>query len=118
MDKDFLDKIISSDKRAVAKALTKVENEENGSESLLKELYKYTGKAHRIGITGPPGAGKSTLTNCLVKLMSGKGLKVGVIAVDPTSPYTGGALLGDRIRMQEIGLMEQDCLEFQLVILR
>lgn len=106
MDKLFINKIISSDKRSIAKALTKVENEEAGSESLLKELYKFTGKAHRIGITGPPGAGKSTLTNCLVKLMAGNGLKVGVIAVDPTSPYTGGALLGDRIRMQEIGLLE------------
>ena len=98
--------ILNSDKRAVAKALTLVENDETGSEKLLKELYKFTGNAYRIGITGPPGAGKSTITNCLVKLMTEKGFKVGVIAVDPTSPFTGGALLGDRIRMQDSGMLE------------
>lgn len=105
-ESDIVKRIINSEKRAVAKALTLVENDEKGSEELLKELYKHTGKAYRIGITGPPGAGKSTLTNCLVRLMIQKGFKVGVIAVDPTSPFTGGALLGDRIRMQESGLLD------------
>ena len=71
----MIGKILNSDKRAVAKALTLVENDEAGSEKLLKELYKFTGKAYRIGITGPPGAGKSTITNCLVKLMTEKGYK-------------------------------------------
>jgi len=81
-----------------------VENDENGSSELLKELYKNTGKAYLIGITGPPGAGKSTITNALTKKLRENNFKVGIIAVDPTSPFTGGALLGDRIRMQDVGM--------------
>lgn len=103
---NLVDKVRKSDKRSIAKALTIIENESEGNEKLLKGLYKFTGKAHRIGITGPPGAGKSTITNCLLKLMDEKEMKTGVIAVDPTSPFTGGALLGDRIRMQDSGLLE------------
>ena len=102
---DFIKKIISCDKRAVSRAISLIENEDSSSK-LLKELYKHSGKAHRIGITGPPGAGKSSITNCLVKLLVEKEHQVGIIAVDPTSPFTGGALLGDRIRMSEISLLK------------
>ncbi|HRE42223.1 MAG TPA: methylmalonyl Co-A mutase-associated GTPase MeaB [Ignavibacteria bacterium] len=105
MIKDLLAKIFEGDKRSIAKAITIVENDLPGKDEILKTTFLKSGKAHRIGITGPPGAGKSSLTNCLVKLLTDNGFKVGVIAVDPTSPFTGGALLGDRIRMQEIGML-------------
>jgi LAO/AO transport system kinase len=97
-------KILNSEKPSIARGISLVENESHQAGELLKILYKNTGKAYLIGITGPPGAGKSTITNSLTKVLREKNYKVGIIAVDPTSPFTGGALLGDRIRMQEIGM--------------
>lgn len=84
---------------ALAKAISLVEKRHPDCESLLGKLFKYTGKAHIIGITGPPGSGKSTLIDCLSKVLREKKKSLGIIAIDPTSPFTGGALLGDRIRM-------------------
>lgn len=107
MLKELIKGILSSNKRSIARGISLVENESPESSQLLKSLYISTGKAYLIGITGPPGAGKSTITNTLTKLLREKGFKIGIIAVDPSSPFTGGALLGDRIRMQEIGTDEE-----------
>ncbi len=96
---DFLAAVRSGERRALARAVTAVENELEGYEGLLDALFPLTGSAWRIGITGPPGAGKSTLVDGLIKRFRTNGDSVAVVAVDPTSPFTGGALLGDRIRM-------------------
>ncbi len=91
----------SGDVRALARAISAVENRVQSSSDLLKALFPHTGKARVIGLTGSPGAGKSTLVDQLARLYRKENRTVGIIAVDPTSPYTGGAILGDRIRMQE-----------------
>src|SRR5579863_4897841 len=96
-----IDAVRSGDVRALARAISAVENRAPGSSHLLKGLFPHTGRARVIGLTGSPGAGKSTLVDQLARSYRKENHTVGIIAVDPTSPYTGGAILGDRIRMQE-----------------
>ena len=93
-------KVLQGDVRAISRAITAIENHSSESEALLKELFPHTGTAYLTGITGAPGTGKSTLVDRLAAVHRKADERVGVIAVDPTSPYTGGAILGDRIRMQ------------------
>ena len=89
---------------ALARVVSIVENHRDDFEAMLGALHPRVGRARRIGLTGPPGAGKSSITALLVKKYRDAGLKVGVVAVDPTSPFTGGALLGDRVRMENVAL--------------
>ncbi|MEM3579103.1 MAG: methylmalonyl Co-A mutase-associated GTPase MeaB [Candidatus Bathyarchaeia archaeon] len=98
--------VLAGDKRSIARAITMVENSPEEAQKLIASIYPYTGKAHVIGLTGPGGAGKSTLIEKMVREYRRRGKTVGVIAVDPTSPFTGGAFLGDRIRMQELSTDE------------
>lgn len=97
--KELAARLAKGDRRAVAKAITLVENDGAGSSGLLKAIGPRLGHAFVIGVTGPPGTGKSSLVDRLTESYRKKGLKVGIVAIDPTSPLTGGALLGDRIRM-------------------
>jgi len=97
----ILEKLLSGDIRTLSRLISIVENRSGGYREILARMYRQAGRSVRIGITGPPGAGKSTLVNGLAKRVLDEGKKVGIIAVDPTSPFTGGALLGDRVRMNE-----------------
>jgi LAO/AO transport system kinase len=97
-----LEKFFAGDRISIARAISVVENDSPGAADLLRAVYLKTGRGYRIGITGPPGAGKSTITNKLALHYRHQGLGVGIIAVDPTSPFTGGALLGDRVRMTDV----------------
>ncbi|HVT44621.1 MAG TPA: methylmalonyl Co-A mutase-associated GTPase MeaB [Thermoanaerobaculia bacterium] len=99
---EIIEGIRSGRYRALARALSLVEREDEGAAALLAELYRHTGRARIIGITGSPGAGKSTLVDALARHYRRENLRVGIICVDPTSPFTGGAILGDRVRMQHL----------------
>ncbi len=94
--------MLSGDRRSIARAITLAENDAAKSQKLIAAIYSSTGKAHIVGLTGPGGAGKSTLADKIVREYRKRGKTVGVVAVDPSSPFTGGAFLGDRIRMQEL----------------
>lgn len=99
-----VERILAGDIRAVAQAISKVEDGAQGAADLMKQVFAHTGRGLVIGITGAPGAGKSTLVDKLALLYRQRDERVGIIAVDPSSPFSGGAILGDRIRMQTLGL--------------
>ena len=103
---DIAEELLKGNRLALSRAITAIENEYDEATEIMKKLYPRTGHAFVLGVTGPPGAGKSTLTDKLAREYRNQGKTVGIIAVDPTSPFTGGAILGDRIRMNGLTLDE------------
>ncbi|MHA2346750.1 MAG: methylmalonyl Co-A mutase-associated GTPase MeaB [Candidatus Hodarchaeales archaeon] len=99
---ELIERVLQGNRRAIAKAITLVENHPTDCEVFIQKIFPNTGNSHVIGITGPPGSGKSSLVNNLAKEYRKLNKRIGIIAVDPTSPFSGGALLGDRIRMDEL----------------
>ena len=98
--RSLVERVLAGDPRAIARAISLIEAAAPGGTDLVRQVFRRTGHAYLVGVTGPPGVGKSTLVDRLTGEIRGRGLTVGVVAVDPTSPYSGGAILGDRIRMQ------------------
>lgn len=103
---DLVKELLNGSRLALARAITAVESEYDNAVDIMKAIYPKTGNARILGITGAPGAGKSTLTDKIVKQYLAQGKKIGIVAVDPTSPFSGGAILGDRIRMNDLTLNE------------
>ena len=101
---ELIEKLFKGETRAIARAITRVENGADDAADLMKAVFPKTGNALIIGITGAPGAGKSSLVDKLALFYKEKGEKIGIVCVDPSSPFSGGAILGDRIRMQTLGL--------------
>ena len=103
---DLVKELLNGSRLALARAITAVESEYDEAIDIMKAIYPKTGHARILGVTGAPGAGKSTLTDKIVKQYLQQGKKIGIVAVDPTSPFSGGAILGDRIRMNDLTLNE------------
>jgi LAO/AO transport system kinase len=99
MASPLAERVLAGDPRGVARAISLIEDESAAGADLLREIYPRTGRAYLVGVTGPPGAGKSTLVDRMTGELRKAGQTVGIVAVDPTSPFSGGAILGDRVRM-------------------
>ena len=104
LETDFLEKLFAGDTRSVARAISRIENQSHEAAEIMKSVFPRTGNATIIGITGAPGAGKSSLVDKLALFYKDKGERIGIVCVDPSSPFSGGAILGDRIRMATLGL--------------